>query len=76
MFIPEFASTIYFELRKGTNQLYLNIYFKNKNDMYPVVVPGCQFDCYIDDFERILADYIIDGNVFESDCKNGRYLFK
>ncbi|KAJ8961913.1 hypothetical protein NQ318_021532 [Aromia moschata] len=53
---PNFASTLYFELREANETNYVNIYYKNYGDPEPITIAGCDFDCKFDDFKSLLSN--------------------
>lgn len=68
---PAFASTLYFELRNGTESLYLNIFYKDDDlgVFEPITVKGCTFDCPLNQFGTILSEYLIDTDTWETECQ-------
>lgn len=65
--LPEFACSIYFELRKIDDEPYVNVYYKN-DEADPVTIDGCEFNCKLDDFKEVLKKYIINVDMFLEEC--------
>ncbi|KAG5877251.1 hypothetical protein JTB14_019629 [Gonioctena quinquepunctata] len=65
---PYFANSIYFELRESGSTPYINIYYKNKEEIEQITVEGCQFDCILADFKAVLSDIIVDITTWTKEC--------
>ncbi|KAG5877249.1 hypothetical protein JTB14_019627 [Gonioctena quinquepunctata] len=65
---PYFANSIYFELRESSSTPYINIYYKNKDELEQITVEGCQFDCTLADFQALLSDIIVDVATWTKEC--------
>ncbi|KAJ8961914.1 hypothetical protein NQ318_021533, partial [Aromia moschata] len=53
---PNFASTLYFELRQENETNYINLYYKNYGDAQPITISGCDFDCSFDEFKTLISN--------------------
>ncbi|KAG5877250.1 hypothetical protein JTB14_019628 [Gonioctena quinquepunctata] len=65
---PYFANSIYFELRESSSTPYINIFYKNKDELEQITVEGCQFDCTLADFKALLSDIIVDVSTWKKEC--------
>lgn len=65
---PQFASTIYFELRNISNKATVNVWHKNEDILEPVVVEGCSFNCTLTKFKSVLEKFILDNDTWETEC--------
>lgn len=67
---PAFASTLYFELRNNSGTAFINIYHKDDDlDVFePITISGCEFDCSLDKFAKVLSDYLVDLDTWEDEC--------
>ncbi|CAG9769945.1 unnamed protein product [Ceutorhynchus assimilis] len=52
--VPEFASTVIWELKNNGQIDYVNMYFKNSTDFSKLVLPGCSFDCSLSEYASLL----------------------
>ncbi|KAJ8932388.1 hypothetical protein NQ314_014699 [Rhamnusium bicolor] len=52
---PKFAAILIFELRKDDERHFVNILYKNADDLAKLSLKGCQFDCDIHKFKQTLA---------------------
>ncbi|ERL95253.1 lysosomal acid phosphatase isoform X2 [Dendroctonus ponderosae] len=52
--VPEFSSTVIWELREGGNGNYVNVFFKNTTNFERLTLPGCELNCPLEDFIRTL----------------------
>ncbi|KAJ8921927.1 hypothetical protein NQ315_008561 [Exocentrus adspersus] len=67
---PGFASTIYFELREGPRQNYINMYYSNSAGAppEPISLAGCGFNCNLRDFKNILRNRTITPDEWNELC--------
>ncbi|KAJ8982319.1 hypothetical protein NQ317_006664 [Molorchus minor] len=65
---PNFASTIYFELRERNGTNFINIYYKNYGDPERITVSGCNFDCELEDFRTLVSNYTITSDEWTELC--------
>ncbi|XP_018571708.1 lysosomal acid phosphatase [Anoplophora glabripennis] len=54
--IPDFASSLIFELRQDSKGSYVNSYYKPANEAVPINLRGCAFDCRIEDFRTLFSN--------------------
>lgn len=67
---PPYSSTILFEVRtRGAGQFYLNIYYKNSSEPRPMTLEGCDFDCPIEDFVRLLEPITLNVERWNKECQ-------
>ncbi|KAF7283653.1 testicular acid phosphatase homolog [Rhynchophorus ferrugineus] len=69
--VPEFASTIIWEIKNrlnNSNDLYLNVFFKNSTGLSPLTIPGCDFDCSFEDFLTIMQPIAITPEQKQLEC--------
>ncbi|KAJ8975114.1 hypothetical protein NQ317_017976 [Molorchus minor] len=68
---PEFASTVFWELRRSKNGThYVNLLYK-RNSTNPVEelrVSDCDFNCDYNDFKEKLSPIIVGSTTWESEC--------
>ncbi|XP_066251829.1 prostatic acid phosphatase-like isoform X2 [Euwallacea similis] len=67
---PEFASTLIWELKNGSNGTYVNMYFKNSTQFIELTLPGCTFDCGFDDYVKLLEPITVSLSQWAEECKN------
>ncbi|XP_056629788.1 prostatic acid phosphatase-like [Diorhabda sublineata] len=70
---PDFASSIYFELRKKNGKFYVNVFSKNNNDFKPVSIRGCDLDCPLSEVRARLSDILIDVKLRNAECTENLY---
>lgn len=51
--IPDFASSLIFELKEDSKGSYINSYYKPANEAVPINLRGCAFDCRIEVFKDL-----------------------
>lgn len=57
--IPDFASSLIFELRQDSEGSYVNAYYKPSNEATPITLRGCDFNCRIDDFKKAVGSVAV-----------------
>ncbi|XP_066144523.1 prostatic acid phosphatase-like isoform X1 [Euwallacea fornicatus] len=67
---PEFAATLIWELKNGSNGSYVNMYFKNSTHFSKLTLPGCTFDCGFDDYVKLLEPISVSLSQWTKECKN------
>lgn len=65
---PPYASTILFELRQKNGTNYVNIFYKNGTEPQRMTLPGCEFDCNLDQFIKILSPLTLSLNQWQKEC--------
>ncbi|XP_028149452.2 lysosomal acid phosphatase [Diabrotica virgifera virgifera] len=67
---PAFASTIYIELRqRESDDLFVNVYSKNNDDIKKISVRNCASDCPFAQFKEQLSNVVLDVGTFKEMCK-------
>lgn len=68
---PPYASTIMFELRRSTDGLYVNVFYKNStSEVQNITIRGCdEFDCPFEKFADVLSTIRLTRAQWESQCK-------
>lgn len=69
--VPEFASTVIWEIKNKLNNsddLYLNVFFKNSTGLSPLTIKGCHFDCSLEEFTTIMQPIIITPDEKQLEC--------
>ncbi|KAJ8969812.1 hypothetical protein NQ314_001570 [Rhamnusium bicolor] len=70
---PEFASTVFWELRRSNAGIYyINLLYKrnSKDTLDALEVNGCTFNCVFDDFKNNLKLVAIDTTKWEEECRS------
>ncbi|XP_060534272.1 prostatic acid phosphatase-like isoform X2 [Cylas formicarius] len=66
--VPEFASTLLWEVRSRNEEFYLNVYFKNSTHFEELTTRDCQIDCPLDDFATAMANATVDEDTWKQEC--------
>ncbi|KAJ8956250.1 hypothetical protein NQ318_014982 [Aromia moschata] len=66
---PQYTSTVAFELRRGAKSDYVNVFYRNPGEPRNLTLPGCDFDCALDDFKRLLAPVRLGLADWEDECR-------
>nr|XP_023015681.1 testicular acid phosphatase homolog [Leptinotarsa decemlineata] len=72
-FPPEFCSTLIWEIRKNqAGNHYVNIFYKrdDSDNLVPIVVDQCSFDCEYVRFKSILQPITVDSAQWLKECEN------
>lgn len=68
-FPPEFACSLYLELRKKScGTYYVTAWRKNGDDMEQFSIHGCDLDCPLTQVKSRLADILVDADTRDSEC--------
>lgn len=54
--MPTYASSIFLELRKQDDQVYVYGYYKATTEVVQIRFKNCEFQCKLDDFKKIFED--------------------
>ncbi|XP_060533546.1 prostatic acid phosphatase-like [Cylas formicarius] len=66
---PDFASTVIWELRSLNQEFFINVLFKNRTAVAEELkVPGCDFNCNLDDFRKIMDGGTVDVDTWNAEC--------
>lgn len=66
---PPYTSTIMFELyARGEDQFYVNVLYKNSSIPQKMIIPGCQFDCPLEQFAAILGEVTLAREEWDAEC--------
>ncbi|KAL1501596.1 hypothetical protein ABEB36_006893 [Hypothenemus hampei] len=68
--VPEFSSTVIWEVRNGTQGFYVNMFFKNSTGFSNLTLPGCEFNCLIDDYVKLVEPICIGVDQWKEECNN------
>ncbi|XP_066144524.1 prostatic acid phosphatase-like isoform X2 [Euwallacea fornicatus] len=68
--VPEFASTLIWELKQGRNGYYVNMYFKNSTGLSELTMPGCSFDCLLDEYQALLDPIVMNMDQRTKECND------
>lgn len=68
--VPEFSSTVIWELKNGTNGSYVNMYFKNSTHFTELILPDCEFNCPYDDYVTLLAPITLSAEEWAEECNS------
>ncbi|KAH0568810.1 venom acid phosphatase Acph-1-like [Cotesia glomerata] len=70
--IPNYLSTVIFELHEINNEIYVKVIHKKGHMLTKLVIPGCQKSlCSLQTFEKVLKNVTLDD--FEEDCGKRTY---
>ncbi|XP_060533766.1 prostatic acid phosphatase-like [Cylas formicarius] len=69
--VPEFASSVLWEVRAGDDRVYVSVYFKNSTAFVQLKVYDCDLNCGLDDFEDVMASILVDDDQqWTDECQN------
>ncbi|KAJ8961912.1 hypothetical protein NQ318_021531 [Aromia moschata] len=67
--VPNFASTIYIELREQNGTNLINVYYKNYDGPEQIIIKGCDFNCNLQDFKSIVDNFAISPEEWYQICE-------
>ncbi|XP_018565955.1 lysosomal acid phosphatase [Anoplophora glabripennis] len=67
-----FAATIIWEVKETTEgSKYVNLFYRKSDDeLLNLTVPGCAFDCQLDDFKVLLEPVTVNPEKWEEECNS------
>ncbi|KAJ8982557.1 hypothetical protein NQ317_005028 [Molorchus minor] len=65
---PQYSSTVLFELRKGPQNNYVNIFYKNVEEAVNKTLPNCDFNCGLEDFGKLVEPVRINLQQRDEEC--------
>ncbi|XP_066251828.1 prostatic acid phosphatase-like isoform X1 [Euwallacea similis] len=68
--VPEFASTVIWELKQGQSGHYVNMYFKNSTGVSQLTMPGCSFNCLLDEYRALLDSIVVNMDLWTQECND------
>uniref|UniRef100_A0AAR5Q8L7 acid phosphatase n=1 Tax=Dendroctonus ponderosae TaxID=77166 RepID=A0AAR5Q8L7_DENPD len=68
--VPEFCSTVIWELKTGRTGSYVNMYFKNSTHFTELILPDCKFNCPYDDYVRLLEPITLSAEEWAEKCNS------
>lgn len=66
--LPDYGSSIFLELRRKNGTHYLNVIYRQNEDV-AVNVQGQDFDIKFEDFKNLLSDIVITKEEFYKECE-------
>lgn len=68
---PPYTSTILFEIRsKGAENYYVNVLYKNSSEPQKLTIEGCDYDCPLEEFVKLLEPIKIKVPDWEKECRS------
>ncbi|KAL1465232.1 hypothetical protein WDU94_004819 [Cyamophila willieti] len=65
---PPYASTVMIELHEDQDEYYVNVVYKNSSTPYQLSIPGCNFDCRLDQFVSLTKPVTVSETQWEKEC--------
>ncbi|XP_072381048.1 prostatic acid phosphatase-like [Diabrotica undecimpunctata] len=65
---PEYASSVYFELRNNSGHYFVNVWCKNGSNLKKVSIRGCALDCPLDEVRQRLNEIVLDVATRTEEC--------
>ncbi|XP_019872634.1 testicular acid phosphatase homolog [Aethina tumida] len=66
--VPQFASTVIFELKRNNGEYYIEVYYKHGDELERIQVGGCDLECPFDDFVQVMEEVTIDPSTWDKEC--------
>ncbi|KAI5713220.1 hypothetical protein M8J76_003193 [Diaphorina citri] len=73
---PPYTAAVMIELHQKDDEYYVNILYKNSTSVppYQLSIPGCDFDCPLDDFVSLTQDVVLTDTQWEVACHAHHFL--
>ncbi|XP_019872644.1 prostatic acid phosphatase [Aethina tumida] len=68
--IPQFASTVIFELKRNNGEYYVEVYYKHGDELERIQVEGCDLECRFNDFIQVVEEFTVDPLTWDKECEN------
>ncbi|XP_072383338.1 venom acid phosphatase Acph-1-like [Diabrotica undecimpunctata] len=65
---PEFASSVYFELRNISGYYFVNVWSKDGSNFKKVSIRGCALDCPLNEVRQRLSEIVVDVDTRTEEC--------
>ncbi|XP_019872643.1 prostatic acid phosphatase [Aethina tumida] len=67
--VPQFASTVMFELKRNNGEYYVEVYYKQGNELEKIEMEGCHLECRFHDFIQIMEKFTVDPVTWDKECQ-------
>uniref|UniRef100_A0A8D8T9D9 acid phosphatase n=2 Tax=Cacopsylla melanoneura TaxID=428564 RepID=A0A8D8T9D9_9HEMI len=65
---PPYASSVIIELHEDQDKYYVNVLYKNSTTPHQLNIPGCNFDCPLDQFVSLIKPVTVSDTQWEKEC--------